>query len=69
MQVETNLAGTSTVIAQFSLQMHDKKKFDLEKEDQSDGAQHLTSSIVSFDSEYQNLSKKSHSVALAYCLP
>ena len=32
--------GTSTVIAQFLLQMHNKKMFDLGNECQSDGAQH-----------------------------
>ena len=36
-----NLPGTSTVIAQFLLLMHNKKMFDKENEGQSDGAQHM----------------------------
>ena len=39
--VEANLLETSTVTAQYLLQMHDRKKFDLENEGQSDGAQRL----------------------------
>ena len=40
-RVETNLSGTSTIIAQFFLQMHNKKMFDIENEGQiSDAAQH-----------------------------
>ena len=40
-RVEANLPGTSTVNAQFLLQMHNKKVLDLENEGQSDEAQHL----------------------------
>ena len=39
-QVEANLPGTSTVIPQFLLLMHNKKIFDLVNESQNDGAQH-----------------------------
>ena len=38
--LEANLPGTSTVIAQFLLQMHIMKMFDLENEGQNDAAQH-----------------------------
>ena len=39
-RVEATLPGTSPVIAQFSLQMHKKKMFDLENECESDATQH-----------------------------
>ena len=39
MRVEANIPGTSTIIAQFLLQMH-KKMFYIENEDQSDAEQH-----------------------------
>ena len=41
MRIEANLPGTSTVIAQFLLQMHNKKMFNLESKGQSEGAQHF----------------------------
>ena len=39
-KVEANMSETATVIAQFVLQMYNKKLFDLENEWQSDRAQH-----------------------------
>ena len=38
--VEANLSGTSTVVAQFLLQMHNKKIVDFKNEGQSAEAQH-----------------------------
>ena len=39
-RVEVNLSATSTVIAQFLLQKHNRKMFDLENEGKSNGTQH-----------------------------
>ena len=39
-RVEANLRETSTVIAQFLLQMHNKKMFDIKNAGESDEAQH-----------------------------
>ena len=38
--VEAILPGTSTIIAQFLLQMHNKNMFDIEDEGQSDAGRH-----------------------------
>ena len=38
MQINANLLGTFTVIAQFLMLTHNKKMFDLENEGQNDGA-------------------------------
>ena len=42
------MSRTSTVFAHFLMQMHNKKKFNLENEGQSDGAQQLQ-----FDGKYR----------------
>ena len=38
-RVKANLPGTTTIIAQLLLQMHNKKMFDIENEGQSDAGQ------------------------------